>query len=259
MESPLTNEDFVMITNTKAKKSLTKITGIFVFAGCLASQTHAELIHNKTIETAITKAAYTYSLNQLSDFSKSAEGYNKAYALYRQAQLTYNKNSPADLLTMLTEAQNLLNTENDSEAKLLLAAIYGLRLGINPQEGAELGPKIQPLLIAAQANPSSKGRALLIEGVSLLFMPAAYGGGASQAEQILQNSLNAFNQQDSNNASSEVSWGKVETYVWLGKALALQGKSEDAKIAFQQALQIDPHCLWINHFAKESNITVGLN
>lgn len=192
---------------------------------------------------SITVAAYTNDVAQLQAQAHQHHGYDRAYALYRIAQLGFA--SPGDhIRPALEEATAILKQRDDAESKVLLAAVNNLSMGLEPWRAQALAGETAELLTAGQASAEARPRALLIAGINRFYTPAAYGGGAAQALTLLQQAEALF----ANTDVSRISWGQAETQIWLGQVHASLGDESKAREHYEKALALDPECQWANHY-----------
>jgi Flp pilus assembly protein TadD len=84
------------------------------------------------------------------------------------------------------------------------------------------------------ANP----RFLMMQATSLLHTPAEYGGDPKQAEAVFRQALKAFDKEPT--GKPWPNWGRFDTHVWLGQALAGRGDAEGARAEYKAALALAP-------------------
>lgn len=197
---------------------------------------------------AITRAAYANDLTQLDILAQENTGYDRAYAFYREAQLRFSS-ADQNLQPILDQATAILTPMEDPEAKVLLAAVHNLTMGLSPQRAAQLAPEVEQLLNAAKEDDKTRGRALLIEGINRFYTPAAYGGGAESARERLQQAAEHF--AHGKQQATEVTWGEAETHVWLGQVYAAMQQPKKAREHYQQALAVDPPCPWAHYYMDQ--------
>ena len=196
---------------------------------------------------AITEAAYTNKPLQLEHYAQACSGYHKSYALYRLAQLRLGRVPMADNLLLVN--QGIVNLERgkasaeqgkvsrDGESKILLAALYNLKMGLVTTQAEQWMPKFDQLLAEALQDPAAAPRALLIKGIHLFFVPVEFGGGSAAATTVLQQAVVAFEQQQ---GAAVQKWGQAEAHLWLGQAYAAGGDRAGAKNMYQRALELAP-------------------
>ena len=231
----------------RIKASLT-VTAV-VLAIAFTSNTFA-FEHSSNLELAITNATYQHDIPELNALADSSAGYNKAYALYRLAQVNMPNEDKSAVIAHLNDALTALTPISDPEAEVLKAAILGLLMGADPKSASTLYPQVQQTLTAAKAHKSAKPRALLIEGINAFYVPPAFGGGTEKARLLFKEALSYYQSPVKN---AQVSWGEVETYIWLGQVLEQEGQKEEARSAYEEALTLAPNCTWAKHQLSQLN------
>ena len=216
-------------------------TGTTVVLACSLASNAFAFEHSSSIEHSITNATCQHNTPELKALADSSTGYNKAYALYRLAQVNITNEDKSTVITHLNDAIALLAPIRDPEADVLKAAIWGLLMGADPKSASTLYPQVQQTLAAAKAHKNAKPRALLIEGINAFYVPPAYGGGTEKARLLFKEALSYY-QSPAKNA--QISWGEVETNIWLGQVLEQEGQKEEARSAYEEALTLDPNCTW---------------
>ena len=113
----------------------------------------------------------------------------------------------------------------------------------NPLSGMTLGPKSSELLDRAKEIEPKNPRVWLISGISARFTPKTFGGGADRAEQDLRKAIAMF--ETDRPVAPAPSWGRADAWIWLGQALQKEQKIDDARAAYQKALEIQPGNQWV--------------
>jgi len=83
----------------------------------------------------------------------------------------------------------------------------------------------------------------LISGISAMFTPKTFGGGAERAERDLRKAIALF--ETDRPVAPAPSWGRADAWIWLGQALQKEEKIDDARAAYQKALEIQPGNQWV--------------
>jgi len=86
---------------------------------------------------------------------------------------------------------------------------------------------------ALQKDPENP-RINLLKGISLLYTPETYGGGASRAIEFLSKSVNLFEKENIKNPILP-SWGKEEPYTFLGIAYKQKKEYDKAFVTSEEA------------------------
>jgi Flp pilus assembly protein TadD len=156
------------------------------------------------------------------------------------------KDERRKLLEEATEAlrQSLAVAPRDAEAHALLGAVYGAQIGLSPWKAMTLGPRIAEAFRRAEEIAPENPRVVLQKGISLLFVPRAFGGGAEAAERELRRAEALFAREGRGKAWPN--WGRVDVLAWLGQARARQGDEQGARTLYLRALDLAPGHAWIS-------------
>ena len=175
--------------------------------------------------------------------------YYQALALYRQASLQMGLNRKDDAKRALNQADRLLETLNrkspTADALALRSSITGQMIGLssNPLAGMTMGPRANDLMDKAVRLGPSNPRVWLMRGMSAMFTPKMFGGGTDKAEDYLTKAIAFF---DTDKAQPPApTWGLVDAYIWLGQALQKNEKYEQARSAYNKALELQPENQWV--------------
>jgi tetratricopeptide (TPR) repeat protein len=175
--------------------------------------------------------------------------YYRALAFYRSAAIYTGRKRNDDAKRTLDEANDLLEKAAaktpTADALALRSAILGQIIGLsgNPLSGMRLGPKSGALMDRAKDLEPTNPRVWMLSGMSAIFQPKAFGGGMGRAEQELRKAIALFeNDQPKPPAPS---WGHADAYIWLGQVMQKTGKLDDARAAYQKALEIQPDNQWV--------------
>jgi len=175
--------------------------------------------------------------------------YYRSLALYRSATLYTGLKKETEAKRALDEADLLLEQatakSSTADALALRSSVMGLMIGLsgNPLSGMTLGPKSSGLLDRAKEIEPTNPRVWLISGMSAMFTPKMYGGGTNKAEKDLRKAVALF--ETDRPVAPAPSWGRADAYIWLGQALQKEEKIEDARMAYQKALEIQPGNQWV--------------
>jgi tetratricopeptide (TPR) repeat protein len=175
--------------------------------------------------------------------------YYRSLALYRMAAQYMGRNRNDDAKKALEEADRLLEQIETrapaADALALRGAVLGQLIGLsgNPLSGMTLGPKATGLIDRAMDLEPNNPRVWLVRGMSAMFTPRMFGGGTDKAERDLRKAAELFGVERV--VSPAPSWGHADAYIWLGQALQKEGKTEDARAAYEKALEISPSNAWV--------------
>ncbi|MDR8392553.1 hypothetical protein NC796_15465 [Aliifodinibius sp. S!AR15-10] len=130
-----------------------------------------------------------------------------------------------------------------AEGWALLGNCYGMK-ATGMISGMRYGPKSENAIKKALALVPQNPRVTMINGISLMYKPAMFGGSIEKAIKTFKKARDYFGQWSS---SSEPypDWGEAENYAWLAQAYIEQERLALAKEAYQTALQIDPDYYWV--------------
>lgn len=175
--------------------------------------------------------------------------YYRSLALYRTASLYTGLKKNDEAKRALDEADLLLEQATakspTADALALRSSVIGLLIGLsgNPLSGMTLGPKSSGLLDRAKELEPKNPRVWLASGMSAMFTPKMFGGGTDKAEQDLNKALALY--ETDRPVRPSPSWGRVDAYIWLGQALQKNDKPDEARAAYQKALELQPNNQWV--------------
>jgi superkiller protein 3 len=98
--------------------------------------------------------------------------------------------------------------------------------------GLRYGPKAKDAIAKAVEKSPHSSNVYVARGVGNLYLPAQLGGGAEVAIPDFRKAIEI----DPNNA---------EAWVYLGVALRMDKKEDDARKAFNKALELNPNRFWV--------------
>ena len=177
--------------------------------------------------------------------------YYRSLALYRMASIYTGQKKREEAKRALDEADLLLEQATSksptADALALRSGVIGLMIGSsgNPMSGMTLGPKAAGLLDRAKELEPKNPRVWLVSGMSAMFTPKMFGGGTDKAEQDLRRALTYF-ETDQPTAPAP-SWGRADAYIWLGQALHKNDRINDARAAYEKALELQPENGWVRN------------
>lgn len=175
--------------------------------------------------------------------------YYRSLALYRTASLYLGRKKTDEAKRAIDEADLLLEQATakspTADALALRSSVIGQQIGLsgNPLSGMTLGPKASGLLDRAKELEPKNPRVWLISGMSAMFTPKMFGGGADKAEEDIKKALGLF--ETDRPVAPAPSWGRADAYIWLGQALQKNDKPDEARVAYQKALELQPKNGWV--------------
>lgn len=128
---------------------------------------------------------------------------------------------------------------DSGELDAFYAYMLGFEIALDPEKAMSLGIQSFQYFGKAFAKSPENPRVHYLKGVSDLYTPEQYGGGADAAIKTLTKSVELFEKE---NIQDPVlpSWGKDEAYVFLGMAHNMKGDKERAAELFEKALEVNP-------------------
>lgn len=174
--------------------------------------------------------------------------YDLGYALHRRASALLQADKVAQAKPMLEEAEQALATSQTlgggGAATALRGAVTGQLAGTGGMmAGMRQGPRSFRLLDEAVKQSPNDPLVALLNGLTRLNAPAAFGGGANKAEPELRRAVTLFATHRA--APPGPVWGRVDALIWHAIALEQQGKRNEARIELTQALGLAPGHVWI--------------
>jgi len=172
--------------------------------------------------------------------------YAIAYAGWRMStQPDVPKGEQGDLLDDAADRLERIvkTTPTDAEALALLGTIYGQKAARSVMRAIVLGPRSMGTLERAATLAPVNPRVLLLQGVTTLQTPAAFGGSRDKAEALLRRSLDAFTREPETKAWPN--WGRFDAHAWLGRLLRRKGDLDGARAEYDKARALAPNLLWL--------------
>jgi tetratricopeptide (TPR) repeat protein len=173
----------------------------------------------------------------------------KGYELHREASLQEGIGHPSDVEPLLDQARTVLEqslaVKPMPETHALLSSVLGRLIGFHPIKAMFLGPQSGSQMTDALALAPNNPRVWLLRGIGAMFTPSQFGGGLTAAEQHLKKAAELF--EADHPVPPAPSWGRAETYAWLGQIYQKQNKPDDAVTAYNKALELDPKFNWVRN------------
>lgn len=174
--------------------------------------------------------------------------YDLGYALHRRASALLLAERIDQAKPMLEEAEQALAKAQElgggGTATALRGAVTGQLAGTGGMMAAiRQGPRAFRLLDEALKQSPNDPLVALLNGMTRLNAPAAFGGGPNKAEPELRRAVTLFATHRPSGPGPV--WGRVDALIWHAIALEQQGKRNEARIELTQALGLAPGHAWI--------------
>jgi tetratricopeptide (TPR) repeat protein len=133
-----------------------------------------------------------------------------------------------------------------SEAYILLAGLYGIKMGFDRFSVISLHSKISAALNKAKKLEPDNPRLYLIRGRSSFYTPEIYGGGLKKARNELNKALELFPKYK---VEKEIypDWGHDEVYSYLGQIAVREEQFEQARLYYSKALEINSNNTYVKY------------
>ena len=169
------------------------------------------------------------------------------YALYRLATRRFDAD-PDGALATFAEAESVLlhsiDIEPIPESHALMSAVLGPQI-VSDETAMNLSMRASAELRQAVSMDPRNPRVRMLEGIQALHTPSMFGGGADIALESFLTAAALF-EEDAPEPPLPA-WGRAEVYAWLGQAYAELDRLEDARAAYERALEIEPSYAWVRN------------
>ncbi len=174
--------------------------------------------------------------------------YDLGYVLHRRASALLLADSIPQAKPLLEEAERALATSQalggGGQALGLRGAVTGQLAGTGGMlAGMRMGPRSFKQLDEALALVPNDPRVALVNGMTRLNAPRAFGGGPAKGEPELRRAVALF-AKDAATGPAPV-WGRVDAHIWLAIALSQLDRKAEARAELQKALALAPGHVWI--------------
>lgn len=136
------------------------------------------------------------------------------------------------------------HTPEMADAWALLSGLYGQMMGLHPMRGMTLGPKANEALEKAKTLAPKNPRVWIIDGTSDFFAPSMFGGDKERALEKFEKATRLA-EQESVTDPLMPDWGHAEAHAWIGIAHMNAERYDQARTAFETALDINPDYGWV--------------
>lgn len=200
----------------------------------------------------IIKAIYSFQPFTSSDnkLLKKLAYYYMAYGYYRLNTIFTNI-SEDQREKYLDETVKYLKKDvkiapNFAEAWALLGEAYGTKASGGMLSGMRYGPKAGRITKKALKIAPENPRVRFINAMGLLMTPSMFGGSTKGAIKEFKKAAELFRTCQPKNKLMP-GWGHAEVYAWLGNAYKKAEMYKKTKMAYKQALKVDPDYGWVKH------------
>ena len=167
------------------------------------------------------------------------------YALYRQATLTFDSD-PDGALAILGSAETALRQsielEPIPESHALMSSVLGRQI-VSDETAMILAPRAGNEMDRARALGSENPRVKLLDGIRAFHTPTMYGGGFDIALDRFLAAAALFEEEAPEPPLP--AWGRAEVYAWLGQVYVELDMPDQARQAYDRALEIEPAYAWV--------------
>ena len=210
-----------------------------------------DLLHRGTTqgdEGNVQHARALFERATADDAHKALSLYYVGLASYRLTDLVDDEDrSEAYMDDAKEQLERVLEMRPDwAEADILLSGIYGRLASRGMISGMRYGRKANSALERAEEVNPNNPRLLLMRGISLYNTPSTWGGDKEEAVIRLQEAIARF-EATSPDGPLQPDWGHADAYAWLGIAHAKADRHDEARTAFENALDVRPGYGWIEH------------
>jgi tetratricopeptide (TPR) repeat protein len=133
-----------------------------------------------------------------------------------------------------------------AEAHALLGSAYGQKVGLRPVLGMTLGPRSGRALSRARELAPDNPRVVLLDAIGAYNTPRMFGGSRERAREGFARAIRLFAAEKATDPL-QPDWGSDEAYAWLGIAHRAEGRTDQARSAFEAALRLNPQNGWVRH------------
>ena len=140
-------------------------------------------------------------------------------------------------------------TERDetfAEGWLMLSAVYGQKMTVRPLQAVTLGRKFNRAMSRARELAPDNPRVVLLRAITAYNLPRIVGGNKERALEGLYRAARLFEEEVVEDPVLP-SWGHEDVYARLGIVFMDRGNLEEARTAFERALEINPEFGWVKH------------
>lgn len=174
--------------------------------------------------------------------------YDLAYLLHRRGSALIVGDSVARAEAPLAESERMAARAQElgagATALALRGTVNGQLAGVRGALSAmRLGPRAFRQLDEAVAQAPDDPRVALLNGITRLNAPRAFGGGPARGEPELRRAIALFALDTAR--SPRPTWGAADAHIWLAIALHRAGRVAEARAELERALVLAPGHAWV--------------
>ena len=185
------------------------------------------------------------------DSLNAAALYGKTFSEYKLLEMSMQKGgkelSDKNYQQAIDDANKLASQEEySSEGHSLLAAVYMMKIAMDPMSAVALAPKIYGLLSEAENEKPDNPETYVILGQMKFNTPAMFGGSFNDAVKNFSKAEALF-EKGADPQMVNIKWGILESLAWLGRSFEKLNNLDAAKFAYQKAIALEPKFGWVKN------------
>lgn len=235
--------------------------GLFLPAACLAQPADSLIATGRAdLKAGVNHGDLERMMAARAAFERAADTERAAWARYYAALadfrianhlLTREEGSKdrasAHLESAVESLKEVVRLDAESaEAWALLNSVYGRQISLSPMKGMLLGRRSKRALQMAGRLAPDNPRVVLAAAVSDFSTPGMWGGDKERAMEGFRRAAELFATEEPADPLQPV-WGHDEVYAWIGLAHLDRDEREQARAAFEKALEIEPDFGWVRY------------
>ena len=167
------------------------------------------------------------------------------YALYRLAMVRFDTDPDGARVTLAESESALLRSielEPIPESHALMSSVLGRQI-VSDETAMSLSMRARSQMDRAVSLGPRNPRVKVLEGIRAFHTPSMFGGGFDIALDRFLVAAALF-EEDAPEPPLPA-WGHAEAYAWLGQTYIELNRPEEARAAYEQALEIEPGYAWV--------------
>ncbi len=203
---------------------------------------------NSNDQNQIMEARAMFERATADEGRRALAHYYMGLAGYRLAGMNPEKDAQLKHLNYsIKQLEEAVEIDEDFvEGLALLGSVIGWKSGLKPMQAMFLGPKATKLVARAKGLAPENPRVMLIASISDYNTPKMFGGDPEGAMLGFQEAADLFAKEVIEDPLMP-DWGHAEAYAWLGQGHMANGANEQARAAYEKALELNPDYGWVRH------------